>query len=606
MKTKQFRLFTSALLLGALVSTAGAQGQPSGPASLDAGLIVREAVSGMTTASGGVPLITVTGEPGSNYGLISEFNAAWLLQDGQTLYAPALGALGLENVAVLNLGIFVDPLGGVVGQIPASGFQNLNLVAPLPNPGAFTGMELQAVVFELDGQIRFTNSQIRAIQEDPPAALGFTQQLAYPGTIGQNWDDIEQGDLDGDGDLDRIGISQDGQQRVQVFLYENVNPLQSVLTPFQDLDQGGPGEPTSAELADFNGDGFLDLAVAISGASPDYLRVWINQGLDGAGNWLGFVQLPVGNIEFEAPGLFASPTDLETGDVNGDGAIDIFMTCASNPAIGEQNRLFLQVGPADVTVFEEATAGNLPGIQDDTEDCEFLDYDLDGDLDIVIAVIDASSQGADGVDYILENQGGAQGGVQGVYLANLNLIPIATDESADVVVADFDGDGFPDLFFANWFETAAPSYLPNLTTPVPDRLLMNQGGAGFGPAVPVPAAGDWAGTDAEVADFDLDGDLDLIVASGSLRNAMAAGAQFTTGTRVILNPLVGGGGWANFNGLAVFPAETADLDLRDIETGDWAVWSIGDAPQVIAGQWFDKDFGCAPLGGAGLSSMSRN
>lgn len=610
------RLFSTALLVGASASSALAQGQPVGPNSRTTGLVLRELVAGSTTASGGVPLMTVTAPPGSTYFLFSEGGIPSMLRDFTAMVPPVLGPLSLQAGTPVDVTLFADPLGGTVGQIPQSGFQDLNLTVPVPNLGSGFALEFQAVVVDPDGTLRFTNSQIRTLEGAPPG-LGFTQSPVYPESAAQSWDDIEQGDVDGDGDLDRIGISQDGADRVQLFRMNTVStgvPGVPASEPQYDItlvDAADGGSPTSAELADFNDDGFLDLVVVQLG-SLEFLRIWMNDGLDSSGKWIGFTELPADSITFL--GAPADPTDVETGDVDGDGDLDIFMTCALNPAVGQQNHLFLQTGiTADGgPLFEDATLTNLPIILDDTEDSEFFDYDADGDLDIVVAVIEASPVlGQPGLDYVLENQGGLQGGVEGVYIADLTILPVAADESTDVVVADFDMDGNPDLYFANWFETNGS--LVNVQVAVPDRMLINDFPAPvFVLGGPLPAAGDVAGTDAEVADFDLDGDLDIIMSNGSLRNIQALGQPGTTGTRVLINPAVGGGAWANFGG-PVFPPETANYDLRDLETGDWSRYDLV-LNAFIGSRWFDQDVGLAPLGTpavpvyipVGLSSLDRN
>ncbi len=156
--------FTQALVVAStllsIVPAANAQGQPVNRNSRSSGLILRELIAGSTTASGGAPLITVYGGPGSTYGLLSQFGLTATLYDQTSLVAGAVGPLGLTAPTVTNLAAFVDPAGGTVGTIPASGFQNLNMnpAVPLPFGLSYAAMELQAMVFRPGGTVELSNT----------------------------------------------------------------------------------------------------------------------------------------------------------------------------------------------------------------------------------------------------------------------------------------------------------------------------------------------------------------------------------------------------------------------------------------------------------------
>ena len=274
-------LLTSFTLCSSL--PAWAQGQPVTRNQRSSGLTVRELLVGETTAAGGAPVMTVTSDPGAFYVLFSQFafpsGLPIPLEGAQSLLVPAtgpavLGPLSLTSPAMVNSGLFTDPAGGAVGLIPASGFQDLNFGGPLPAFNLFA-IELQALVFN-NGVIEFSNAQIR--QVIPTGALnplGFTPGAPVASSSGSGWDDIEQGDVDGDGDLDMIGITQEAGLAggsVLLWLAENgtYSPAPIVIAP--------GGQATSAELADFDGDGFLDLAVAYL-ANPAHLQIFANGGL---------------------------------------------------------------------------------------------------------------------------------------------------------------------------------------------------------------------------------------------------------------------------------------------------------------------------------------
>lgn len=604
MSTSLLFRVTAAASLAALTADAVCQGQPVTRVSRSSGLAVRELVTGAATASGGVPLITVTSDPGSVYFLFSQVELPTAmpigLEGAQSMLPPALGPLGLTSPAQMAAGLFVDPAGGVVGTIPAGGVQNLNLAAPLIPGTDFWALEIQALVFRPNGIIEFSNSQIRQVQ--PAAAvmpIGFTPSAPMPTSDGATWDDIEQGDVDGDGDLDLIGITQDDfNAGGSVLLWLAAGGTYAAAP----IVIQGTGDATSGELADFNGDGFLDLAVAFQN-TQFHLQVFLNNGL-GAGNaWLGFTQLPNTQIIRLGGPFNTHPADLETADVDGDGDLDILLACALNPVIGEQNRLFLNtLGPAGLGFTDVTPTNLLPAILDDTEDCEFLDFDLDGDLDIVFANFDGTnSPFGEGVDYVMVNQGGAQGGPMGVFLApppGGNPIPPLDDESSDVVVGDFDGDGDPDLYVTNWrFSTVAGGTV-TFGAPRADRLLVNNGAGAFVDMSALLPPGDGPGTDAEVADFDLDGTLDVAVGLGSLRT----GVMGPQGVFVLQNPAALAGPLVRFDALIGAGAP----DVRDLEIGDWARFLV----PIFQARWFDKDLGVAtlgtPPGAPGLFPLERN
>lgn len=548
--------------------------------------------------------MTVWGPPGSTYTLHYQFGPnSTGFYDTSTTLPGFLGPIGLQGATTLALSLLVDPTANPVGVIGASGRQDLNLVAPFQSALPIT-FEFQAVVTPPGGPNLVTNSQIRQIQIGVMVGVGpgtFTDDGDYrlPLSEGDAWDDIEQGDVDGDGDLDLLGVSQDA----------SAGPGVVVLWPMLGGDYAAPitisdaGTPTSAEFADLDNDGFLDLVVSFIGTG-DYVQVWLNGGLDATGTWLGFTAVDDARIlKLGVPGG-TNPTDIETADVDGDGDLDVFITSASDPLFGEQNRLFLNTTNDPANVFEllvDATPTNLPVIFDDSEDGEFFDFDGDGDQDLVIANVDGPAP-ITGVDYVMINQGGLQGGVPGEFqLPEVPPIPPVDDESSDVVIGDFDGNGFPDLYITNWRESTIDPF-GNITwgAPLPDRLLLHDTIAGYIDASAALPEGDGSGTDAEVADFDLDGSDDIIVAEGSFRTD-PIGATF--GGFVLVNL---GGMAAGFASIEI--PDLDGMDIRDFEVGDWSQFlpALG-----VQGRWFDKEVGVAPLGAmtgapVGLLRLRRN
>ena len=127
------------------------------------------------------------------------------------------------------------------------------------------------------------------------------------------------------------------------------------------------------ELADLNGDGWVDLLFANGGdyrepGEPTLSRIFLNQGPGKT-----FVDATA-EIFGDEPMLCRV---IKTADVNGDGAIDIFFGATYQGV----SRLLLGDGKGG---FEDVSATHLPKHVLSLGDVEFGDADLDGDLDLAL------------------------------------------------------------------------------------------------------------------------------------------------------------------------------------------------------------------------------
>jgi hypothetical protein len=128
------------------------------------------------------------------------------------------------------------------------------------------------------------------------------------------------------------------------------------------------------ELADINGDGLVDILFANGGnydyaGVPEFSQVFLNQG--------------PGQMFEEATRQVFGPTAMlarviKVGDVNADGSPDILV----GTTYQTQSRLYL--GDASGN-FTDVTRTHLPQIKASIGDLEFGDVDGDGDLDVVLA-----------------------------------------------------------------------------------------------------------------------------------------------------------------------------------------------------------------------------
>ena len=257
---------------------------------------------------------------------------------------------------------------------------------------------------------------------------------------------------------------------------------------FDMIDSGqslGNAHSRDVALADLDGDGDLDAFVANNqfiGPPPN--RVWINQGgaqAGGAGTFLDSGQA-LGDGQSEAVAL---------GDLDGDGDVDAFVGNLFN-GTDAANRIWLNDGAGTFQAGAQALGTN------NTFDIALGDVDGDGDLDAVAANPDSGTPNT-----LWINQGGAQGGTEGVFSAAGML---GTAQAGSVALGDLDGDGDLDAVLG-----------VSLGTPRANQIWINQGGAQSGTPGVFSNSGQILGNQRTFAirlgDIDGDSDLDIYSAN---------------------------------------------------------------------------------------------
>jgi hypothetical protein len=286
----------------------------------------------------------------------------------------------------------------------------------------------------------------------------------YP--VGGNPVAVAAGDLDGDSLADLVIVN--AATGDLSFLY---NTGGGAYGPTATLPLAPGAAPNAVALADFNGDGTTDLAVAYGTPGIGTVAVLLASG----GGYLPPALLATGE----------GPRALLAMDLNADGHSDLLSTNRGSNSL----TLFAGNGDGTFAAPSEWPAGTAPRMT--------LAADLDGDgvLDLV-----TSNPGAQSVTTLLGD--GAGGYVAGP-VAALDALPTR------FALADLNADGFADLaavLFRAGGDSAALGQV---------ALLLGDGAGGFD-AGRIYGLGASA-SDLAAADIDADGRMDLVSADTGVR-----------------------------------------------------------------------------------------
>lgn len=255
-----------------------------------------------------------------------------------------------------------------------------------------------------------------------------------------NTDDDEEkdlivGDVDNDGDEDivvvrKMPFSVDGPRANMLLMNENGN-LVDRTSSFVPTFLSAIDNARDVHLFDVNNDGWLDMGVANTFGSLH--RLYVNLGSDDtSGDWLGFEDQG-DNGEWYSPQLPITPQacGMATGDVNGDGFVDIYYVDYNNTL---EARLFINNG--DLTFSDEtATRLSFSARNQAFGTTAFL-ADMNGDGAIDIVSNDSIVFGGVGVE-IAYNDGNGN-------FMNTQVLPSITSYMVQMV--DMNNDGRMDIY----------------------------------------------------------------------------------------------------------------------------------------------------------------
>lgn len=196
----------------------------------------------------------------------------------------------------------------------------------------------------------------------------------------------------------------------------------------------------SVSLFDFNGDGFLD--IFYSGGERNFLYIRIAEGVyeESAASY-GLL----GNDRKKS-----LPSKAILADIDNDGDIDLYLGAVGN------HRLYYREGQKFVDKTE--LLNSYTSVPDAVS---FIDFNQDGLLDVVVGnFLNLDKANADDVWYIPRRYGNKLGGANHLLIQNkdgkFNLARevdfISHSYTHAIGISDVNRDGFPDIFFANDYD----------------------------------------------------------------------------------------------------------------------------------------------------------
>lgn len=377
-----------------------------------------------------------------------------------------------------------------------------------------------------------------------PTALWLDVTEALLDSTGEWTNRVELADLNGDGRLDLLfanggDYSTPGEPEMnRAFFAREGGPFEEATTA---VFGSSPDLTRVIKAIDLTGDGAVDVFVGNTYQSQSRLFVG-----DGSG---AFVE----RTSTHVPAASLSVGDVEAGDVDGDGDLDLVLADwgAGNNMTNDGGRIRLWMNDGQGR-FSDATDARMPATRVRFSwDLEFVDVDNDLDLDVLISCKRCAGSMLyrnDGSGTFEEDRRGLPAYTNNYELEAMDLdgdgfLDLATINDGDIVdgtgssrrehVFRNDGEGrFRDVTDAWWPDEENLGYDDNVVTYLdfdsdgdadfligslsgPDRLMINDGSGGLTVVVDVFQGEETPGTlGMSIGDVDGDGRVDVVQSQG--------------------------------------------------------------------------------------------
>ncbi len=226
------------------------------------------------------------------------------------------------------------------------------------------------------------------------------------------------GDVDNDGDLDLFFTSGVGSRFGcgQYRLYLNDGTCHYGDATSTNFPLGNVCNNMDAIFGDIDGDFDVDIRTASTGTNNS--RLYRNNG---SGVFSVVTGVPADSTCYS----------YDFGDIDGDGDLDLL---GANGLPGSSSEILLENDGSGT--YTNVSGQISPNPNQDDNDSKFLDYDNDGDLDLLIARLGS------GGEKLYRNDGA------GNFVQTSGVFEVVNDSSLDIKVGDLTGDGALDVLTA--------------------------------------------------------------------------------------------------------------------------------------------------------------
>ena len=347
------------------------------------------------------------------------------------------------------------------------------------------------------------------------------------------------------------------------------------------------------ELADFDGDGDLDVLQGANSGFPVPFLLSIQFNTNGDGTLWEAISIPI-SLPWNIRGIFSA----DQGDIDGDGDPDILVS-VTGELFGSprQRTLWLENASGDGRTWNQRSGGGGLG------NLTLMDIDGDGDLDSMCAcrgliwTENTSGDGSSWQSRTVPTSGGvsfvAAGDVDGdgdmdfltsgsskiSWYENVSgsfdawverIVSRSIWDAGDVVATDVDGDGDCDVISTGssnslaWYENVAGDGTAWIAHTI-------HRGLGGGPRI-------------TLADLDEDGDLDVLSSSED------------DGTVLMHEKVLADGTLWTTRGVISGPADLSDFDIGDMDGDADLDILINSSPNGLPNSWYANPSLVAPYG----------